>query len=212
MGLMKERNIPVWGIILLILMPISLCLLVILGAFFLLGFSIFTPAAISVGPTFTSPGALAADVVFETTGADAGSIVVLQEARQGEFQAVLVGYTESGTEQSRFLFTRERRDEFLVANGRPGRRISSDDLRAATHFIEEGPAAYVAITGEIYNADVAAVEIMWADDAVIVETETRDGFHSFLWFSPAPAINPQPHTVRALDADGNVISALALGP
>jgi hypothetical protein len=212
---MREQNsFPTCGIILIVLLILSLCALVVLGAIFLFGFSLFSGSPISVGPTFTSPSALAADVVYETTfpKADAGSIVFLEEETSGEFAAVLIGYIEDGEAYSQLILTRRPRAEYLVENGRPGRSSASDDFRVETHFVDVEKDTYVAVSGEISNPDVAQIEIIWAEGSVRIDTASAAPFHTFLWFGSPAGDEPQPHTLRALDEAGEVISAVAIGP
>ena len=44
---MEKKKIPVWGIILISLIPLTLCVLLLLGGLFLFGFSIFSAAPLT---------------------------------------------------------------------------------------------------------------------------------------------------------------------
>ena len=211
---MEKHKLPIWGIILIVLIPISLCGLAALAAFFFFGFSFFSAAAPAIGPIFTSPADLAVDVVFETTypDADPGSILALQEMSSGAYTAVLTGYSLDGVTEQRLILTRRSGQEHFVQNGRSGRNGVNDDFRVATTFIDDERETLAALSGVVSSGAVREIEILWENHTERVTLIDSGQQITFLWFGTTPEGEPQPHTVRALDDAGQVISAVAIGP
>jgi hypothetical protein len=205
---MKTHRSPRWLLIAGCL--VSLICLGLLGllVIFFLGMVPLGP----IGPTFTTAGALAYDVIYETAGAEPDTIEVIQTQPAGPgsaLYAVLVGYVVDGQRQVALILTRDAGQEFFVAPMEHGPAAAGDALSAQTILHRKDGDMAVAVYGQLFNDEIKRVAITWAngrrEDAAIVD-------HTFLWFqSLSPADDsPQPVQVTAYTAADTVVAELQL--
>ena len=213
----EKKLLIISGIVVLVICVGSM----ILGAIFVFGAALFVRTP-TVGPTFTSPEALAYDLVYETTYSVAlpDSIQpLLSQSTDGDetYTAVLTTYDTAEGQQSRLVVARANvlgRDsvEYFVQNMTLGTTWQNDDFTAQTAFYEHGLDTETAVYGQVTNPDVAAIQITWEnwqDEAQLAYAEDGTPI-AYLWFQTWSPVDgsPQPVAVTAVDIDGNIIRSL----
>jgi hypothetical protein len=182
-----------------------------LGAAAVLFLLLFDDTPLAVGPTFTTAESLAYDVVYETAGADAGSIGHLQTQTAGKRHAVLMGYLVNGEPEIRLVLARDNGREFFVENGQPGPAAADQHLTADVVLHPNAADAEVAVYGRLLDPVVGRVAITWSNgfqtDAILSE----GSYLHFQSWSPVDG-SPEPTAITAYDAAGHILSQLPLSP
>lgn len=189
------------------------CLVVLLclGTAALLTLRLFNTTPFTIGPTFTTPESLAYDVVYETAGADPDSIIHLQTQSAGQIHAVLTRYEVNGEPNVRLLLARDDGREFFVENMTAGRSTSNQDLTATAEVHTDAAASESAIYGRLLNPAISRVVITWAAGNQLDATISQDAYLHFQSWSLADG-SPEPASITAYDAAGNVMSELTFSP
>ncbi|MCI0574985.1 MAG: hypothetical protein L0332_29985, partial [Chloroflexi bacterium] len=145
------------------LLAAGACLLLLLclggafaGVFLLGGLGAFLALG-SLPPSFTTAETLAYDVVYETAGADAGTIQTIQSQAAGALHAVLVRYETDGQPQVRLVLARDTGREFLVANGTAGPNAANAALDAAVFLHPNSLDSEVAVYGRLLDPAIQRV-------------------------------------------------------
>lgn len=183
---------------------------VIFTAVIIFGMS-YLPAP-SIGPTFTTAESLAYDVVYETAGADPGTIRTVQSqqaGRENELHAVLVVYQVAGVSQTRLILARDNGREFFVENFTPGPAASDDQLSIQTALHPNTVDSEIAIYGRFSNPAITRIMIIWSNGLELATTIVEDTFLHFQSWSPVDE-TAVPYQIKAYDTEGSLIGEWTL--
>lgn len=161
----------------------------------------------TVGPTFTTAEALAYDLVYETAGADSGTIEVLQLAPAGSFTAVLMGYEQMGQPQTRLVVARDDGREFFVLPMTSGQTATNLDLSAHSQFHQNNFDTLVAVYGQIYNPAIREVIVTFPAGYTLTANLASDNYLLFWQWSPIDG-SPEPEKVSGYDPAGNLLAEI----